>query len=303
MGKADGMQELLKLNKALIVAMKDPKPGLWKLRIVSEGPHTVRVTGLSSLDFVYGFSRNPTLDLSQTERRPIRGKLSYISLTERQPIRRSFHTSVGQKFHQLLAVGQWFPPGTPVSSTRKLISSSFHRLDMTLAVAEALNPNKPNQTIPQLQRGAEMPLFLYLKEFLFFQHPPKFKKKHHRSIHNIRLQMIIDIQVFEFSNTCTVGASMAIVRLTSMEALILSVTVYIDPSPQPTAGKRPCARVPTGHCLQTNGTSEWMPTTSGSPSDRSPTATNEPQAELHSVHSFLYFPIRNECYRPVVYIL
>ena len=41
---------------------------------------------------------------------------------------------------------RWFPPGTPVSSTRKLISSSFHRLDMTLAVAEALNPNKPNQT-------------------------------------------------------------------------------------------------------------------------------------------------------------
>ena len=32
-----------------------------------------------------------------------------------------------------------------VSSTRKLISSSsFHRLDMTLAFAEALNPNKPN---------------------------------------------------------------------------------------------------------------------------------------------------------------
>ena len=45
----------------------------------------------------------------------------------------------------LLAVGRWFPPGTPVSSTRKLISSSsFHRLDMTLAVAEALNPNTPN---------------------------------------------------------------------------------------------------------------------------------------------------------------
>ena len=41
-------------------------------------------------------------------------------------------------------VGRWFPPGAPVSSTRKLISSSFHRLDMTLAVAEALNPNRPN---------------------------------------------------------------------------------------------------------------------------------------------------------------
>ena len=50
-----------------------------------------------------------------------------------------------EKFHQFLAVGRWFPPGTPVSSTRKLISpSSFNILDMTLAVAEALNPNKPN---------------------------------------------------------------------------------------------------------------------------------------------------------------
>ena len=49
------------------------------------------------------------------------------------------------QFHQLLAVGRWFPPGTPVSSTKKRISSSsFHRLDMTLAVAEALTPdNKP----------------------------------------------------------------------------------------------------------------------------------------------------------------
>ena len=102
--------------------------------------------------------------------------------------------------------------------------------------------------------------------------------------------MIIDIQVFEFSNTCTVRASMAVVG-TSMEALILSVTVYIDPSPQPTASKQPCARIPTGHCLRTNGTSEWMPTVSDSPSARSLTATNEPQAELHSVHSFLYFPI------------
>ena len=43
------------------------------------------------------------------------------------------------------AVGRWFPLGTPVSSTRKLISSSFHRLDVTLAVAEAVNPNKTNK--------------------------------------------------------------------------------------------------------------------------------------------------------------
>ena len=66
------------------------------------------------------------------------------------PLRPTFNPQLGrgcmcEKFLQLLAVGRWFPPGTPVSSTRKLISSSsFHRLDMTLAVAEVLNPNKPN---------------------------------------------------------------------------------------------------------------------------------------------------------------
>ena len=51
---------------------------------------------------------------------------------------------------KLLAVGRWFPPGTPVSSTRKLISSSsFHRLDMTLAVAEALPPIHQTKSTPK----------------------------------------------------------------------------------------------------------------------------------------------------------
>ena len=72
-----------------------------------------------------------------------------------------------EKFHQL---GGWFPPGTPVSSTRKLISSSsFHRLDMTLAVAEALNPNKPNQTS-----------FFFIPETHFIQNFGPFV---HREIH------------------------------------------------------------------------------------------------------------------------
>ena len=56
------------------------------------------------------------------------------------------------------------PFSLPVSSTRKLISSSsFHRLDMTLAVAEALNPNKPiNETL------FAVPTFLLPFAFCFF---------------------------------------------------------------------------------------------------------------------------------------
>ena len=43
--------------------------------------------------------------------------------------------------------------------------------------------------------------------------------------------------------------------LECLPATACGPVVYIAPSPQPTAGKRPCARVPTGHCLRTNGTS------------------------------------------------
>ena len=69
------------------------------------------------------------------------------------PVVHNFFTKGRDVLHCDLAVGRWFPPGTPVSSTRKLISSPFHRLDMTLAVAEALNPNKPNQTTVSVQCG------------------------------------------------------------------------------------------------------------------------------------------------------
>ena len=81
-----------------------------------------------------------------------------------------------EKFHQLLAIGRWFPPGAPVSSTRKLISSSsFHRLDMTLAVAEALNTDKPNQLQMALQKeqkinlGSSSRVKLLLAIFIFFR--------------------------------------------------------------------------------------------------------------------------------------
>ena len=71
---ANGLNELLRLKQALIMNMKDPQPGQWTLKVTADGPHTVRVTGLSSLDFVHGFSKNFTLDLGLTQHRPISGK-------------------------------------------------------------------------------------------------------------------------------------------------------------------------------------------------------------------------------------
>ncbi|XP_074654070.1 hemicentin-1-like [Tubulanus polymorphus] len=76
----NGLDTLLKLKKALIVSINDPKPGLWKLIVESSSPHSLRVTGLSTLDFVHGFSRKPTLNLNETDHRPVQGIPTYVVL-------------------------------------------------------------------------------------------------------------------------------------------------------------------------------------------------------------------------------
>ena len=76
--KDTGLKELLRIKNALIVNVKDPAPGLWKLKVKADDAHTIRITGLSPLDFVHGFSKRPTLDLSATKARPIRGMNFHI---------------------------------------------------------------------------------------------------------------------------------------------------------------------------------------------------------------------------------
>jgi len=73
LSESDGLLTPVNLSNVLIVSVKDPKPGVWKLRVRSSGQSTVRVTGLSPLDFSHFFSR--ALNLSDTDPRPISGKL------------------------------------------------------------------------------------------------------------------------------------------------------------------------------------------------------------------------------------
>ena len=77
MNLKNGLNELLSLKKALILNVKDPMPGKWRLKMSSTGLHTIRITGLSSLDFAHGFSRHPTLDLMETDVQPIKGRSAY----------------------------------------------------------------------------------------------------------------------------------------------------------------------------------------------------------------------------------
>ncbi|XP_078498867.1 hemicentin-1 [Lissotriton helveticus] len=79
--KGAGLNELLNIqNSAKVVNVKDPEPGMWTVKVSSNGRHSVRITGLSTIDFRAGFSRKPTLDFKQTSNRPVKGIPTFVLL-------------------------------------------------------------------------------------------------------------------------------------------------------------------------------------------------------------------------------
>ncbi|XP_033761247.1 hemicentin-1-like [Pecten maximus] len=73
-----GLNDLLDLRNAKVVNVKAPTAGQWKLFIASNSAHTIRVTGLSTTDFVSGFSRFPTNEIAETELRPLGGVPTFM---------------------------------------------------------------------------------------------------------------------------------------------------------------------------------------------------------------------------------
>ncbi|XP_053542916.1 hemicentin-1 isoform X1 [Ictalurus punctatus] len=80
-GNKDGLTELLHIpNSAKVLNLKDPEPGMWSIKTISEGRHSVRITGLSTIDFRAGFARKHTLDFKMTSSRPVQGIPTFILL-------------------------------------------------------------------------------------------------------------------------------------------------------------------------------------------------------------------------------
>ncbi|XP_060069782.1 hemicentin-1-like [Ylistrum balloti] len=73
-----GLNELLDLRNAKVLNVRAPSAGQWTLSIRSNSAHTIRVTGLSTTDFVSGFSRFPTNELSETDLRPLGGVPTFM---------------------------------------------------------------------------------------------------------------------------------------------------------------------------------------------------------------------------------
>ncbi|XP_072604459.1 hemicentin-2 isoform X2 [Vulpes vulpes] len=72
--KDEGLNMLLNIpDSAKVVAFKPEHPGLWSIKVYSSGRHSVRITGVSNIDFRAGFSTQPSLDLNHTIEWPLQG--------------------------------------------------------------------------------------------------------------------------------------------------------------------------------------------------------------------------------------
>uniref|UniRef100_A0A2K5KA06 Hemicentin-2 n=1 Tax=Colobus angolensis palliatus TaxID=336983 RepID=A0A2K5KA06_COLAP len=70
----EGLKVLLNIpDSAKVVAFKPEHPGLWSIKVYSSGRHSVRITGISNIDFRAGFSTQPSLDLNRTLEWPLQG--------------------------------------------------------------------------------------------------------------------------------------------------------------------------------------------------------------------------------------
>ncbi|TRZ13268.1 hypothetical protein HGM15179_013842 [Zosterops borbonicus] len=72
--KGRGLRELLSIpNSAMVVALEPYKPGTWLVTTRSSGRHSLRITGISNVNFQASFSTEPEFDTSQQGERPVQG--------------------------------------------------------------------------------------------------------------------------------------------------------------------------------------------------------------------------------------
>ncbi|XP_069729285.1 hemicentin-2 [Phaenicophaeus curvirostris] len=72
--KGQGLKELLSIpNSAVVVAVEPQVPGTWLVTTQSSGRHSLRITGISNINFQASFSSQLDFDASQPGERPVQG--------------------------------------------------------------------------------------------------------------------------------------------------------------------------------------------------------------------------------------
>ncbi|XP_052121431.1 hemicentin-1 isoform X3 [Frankliniella occidentalis] len=72
------LQNILDLDNVKVVVVNKPLPGSWTVETSSDSKHAVRLTGISVVDFSYGFSVLETDRLNETYHRPLQDAPNFI---------------------------------------------------------------------------------------------------------------------------------------------------------------------------------------------------------------------------------
>ncbi|KDR12788.1 hypothetical protein L798_13365, partial [Zootermopsis nevadensis] len=72
------LNTVLSLQNIKAVNVIEPEPGQWKVKVISDSEHSVRSTGLSDVDFNFGFSTIVTNKMEETYHRPLKGEKNSV---------------------------------------------------------------------------------------------------------------------------------------------------------------------------------------------------------------------------------
>uniref|UniRef100_A0A914H3L7 Ig-like domain-containing protein n=1 Tax=Globodera rostochiensis TaxID=31243 RepID=A0A914H3L7_GLORO len=71
-------QGTIDLTNVKLIRIKNPLPGVWRVRTSSRLKHTLRIFGHGTIDFKYGFASRPVASVDLTHPRPIAGQITYL---------------------------------------------------------------------------------------------------------------------------------------------------------------------------------------------------------------------------------
>ncbi|PNF42950.1 hypothetical protein B7P43_G11501, partial [Cryptotermes secundus] len=79
------LNTVLSLQNIKAVNVIEPEPGQWKVKVGSDSEHSVRSTGLSDVNFNFGFSVVVTDKMEETYHRPLKGDKNSVLVAPTQP--------------------------------------------------------------------------------------------------------------------------------------------------------------------------------------------------------------------------
>lgn len=77
-GSYEHMDGEIDLQSVKLLRIKDPLPGVWRVRTTSRQKHTLRVFGHGNIDFRYGFASRPVSNIDMAHPRPIAGQTTFL---------------------------------------------------------------------------------------------------------------------------------------------------------------------------------------------------------------------------------